>query len=161
VGLYLHGNDLLRFLYILNNGKMDNLKLIKQVVLQRSDLIADVRCLTVDPLVGIIWVATAKAVYSISVEDNEVSCLAKCLILSYFTQIEPIGCLHKADSSKFIVNCDGITADAEIVILDSVSSIDSVCIAVNTGEVLLLHTSPHEVYIVNITTVTCIVLLCV
>lgn len=62
-----------------------------------------------------------------------------------FAQIKPIGCLHKTDSSKFLVHCDGIADDAEIVTLDSVSSIDSVCIAVTTGEVLLLHSSPHEV----------------
>ena len=53
--------------------------------------------------------------------------------------------MHKADSDKFLVHCDGITADAEIVIIDCVSSIESICIAVNTGEVLLLHSSPHEV----------------
>lgn len=62
-----------------------------------------------------------------------------------FMQIEPIGCLHKADSSKFLVHCDEIAAGAEIVTLDSVGSIESVCIAVNSGEVLLLHSSPHEV----------------
>lgn len=64
--------------------------------------------------------------------------------------------MHKADSDKFLVYCDGITANAEIVIIDCVSSIESICIAVNTGEVLLLHSSPHEVqqlhavYIVHI-----------
>lgn len=53
--------------------------------------------------------------------------------------------MHKVDNSKFLVHYDDIAADAEIVILDSVSSIDSVCIAVNTGEVLLLHSTPYEV----------------
>lgn len=108
---------------------MDNLKLITQFVLQKSDLITGARCLSVDPLVGIIWVATDTAVYNIHVDHNE---------------IEPIGCLNKADSDKFLVYCDDITADAEIVIIDCVSSIESICIAVNTGEVLLLHSSPHE-----------------
>ena len=55
---------------------MDNLKLIKQVVLERSDLITEARCFTVDPLVGIIWVATGTAIYSINVDDHEVSYLA-------------------------------------------------------------------------------------
>lgn len=54
---------------------MDNLKLIKQVVLQKSDFIAEARCVAVDPLVGVIWVATGTAVYSIGVEDHEVSYL--------------------------------------------------------------------------------------
>lgn len=53
--------------------KMDNLKLITQFVLHKSDLIAEVRCFTVDPLVGVIWVATGTAVYSIQAEHNEVS----------------------------------------------------------------------------------------
>ena len=56
--------------------KMDNLKLIKQVVLERSDLITEARCFTIDPLVGTIWVATGTAIYSINVDDHEVSCLA-------------------------------------------------------------------------------------
>lgn len=51
---------------------MDNLKLITQFVLQKSDLITGARCLSVDPLVGIIWVATDTAVYNIHVERNEV-----------------------------------------------------------------------------------------
>ena len=55
--------------------KMDNLKLIKQNLLQKSRLIAEARCFAVDPLVGIIWVATGKAIYSIHVEDYQVSCL--------------------------------------------------------------------------------------
>lgn len=76
MGLYLHGNDFPKLVYVVDNRKMDNLKLIKQVVLQRSDLIVDARCFTVDPLVGIIWVATSNAVYSIRVEDNKVSYLA-------------------------------------------------------------------------------------
>ena len=53
--------------------KMDNLKLVKQIVLQKSDLIAEARCFAVDPLVGIIWVATRTAICSIRVEDHEVS----------------------------------------------------------------------------------------
>ena len=61
---------------------MDNLKLIKQVVLQKSDLIAEARCCTVDPLVGIIWVATGTAIYSIHVEDHEVSCLAQAHLIT-------------------------------------------------------------------------------
>ena len=52
---------------------MDNLKLIKQVVLQKSSLIAEARCSTVDPLLGIIWVATGKAIFRIHIEDYEVS----------------------------------------------------------------------------------------
>ena len=59
----LHGVD---------NTKMDNLKLIRQFVLQKSDLITGARCLSVDPLVGIIWVATDTAVYNIHVDHNEV-----------------------------------------------------------------------------------------
>ena len=51
---------------------MDNLKLITQVVLRKSDVITETHCLTVDPLVGTIWVATDTAVYSIHVEHNEV-----------------------------------------------------------------------------------------
>ena len=51
---------------------MDNLKLITQFVLQKSDLITGARCLSVDPLVGIIWIATDTAVYNIHVERNEV-----------------------------------------------------------------------------------------
>lgn len=55
--------------------RMENFKLITQLMLQKSDLIANARCCTVDPLVGVIWVATGTAVYSIDVEHDEVSYL--------------------------------------------------------------------------------------
>lgn len=54
---------------------MDNLKLMKQLVLQKDNVIAEAHCFTLDTLVGIIWVATGTAVYSIRVEDHQVSCL--------------------------------------------------------------------------------------
>ena len=73
-------------------------------------------------------------------------------------QIKPIACLHKVSAEDtsaaqpadlavdiFQVYGDGIALGAKIVHLESVAAIECVCIAANTGEVLLLHTSPHEV----------------
>jgi len=51
---------------------MDNLQLVKQVVLPKTNLLTGVQCFTVDQLMSIIWVATNEALYCTNVEDNEV-----------------------------------------------------------------------------------------
>ncbi|XP_065910972.1 putative elongator complex protein 1 isoform X2 [Dysidea avara] len=121
---------------------MDNLQLVKQVVLPKTNLLSGVQCFAVDQLMGVIWIATNEAIYCTNVEDNE---------------IKPIACLHKVSAEDtsaaqpadlavdiFQVYGDGIALGAKIVHLESVAAIECVCIAANTGEVLLLHTSPHE-----------------
>jgi len=69
-------------------------------------------------------------------------------------QIKAIACLHKAIAEDinaaqpadiFQVYGEGIAPGAKVVHLESVAAIECVCIAADTGEVLLLHTSPHEV----------------
>jgi len=51
---------------------MDNLQLVKQVIIPKNNLLSGVQCFTVDLLMGVIWVATKDEIYSINVEDNEV-----------------------------------------------------------------------------------------
>jgi len=83
-----------------------------------------------------------------------------CETLSYYLQIfnapqiKAIACLHKAFAENintaqpadiFQVYGEGIAPGAKVVHLESVAAIECVCIAADTGEVLLLHTSPYKV----------------